>query len=371
MATATVDRPPGQGAPLEPEPRGGRRRSWTVVTRCAVALVLATEAVLAAPHLRSALASLAQVSRGWVGVAVVATAASLTAFALVRRRLLRAADVRVSTASSLGSILVSNAFHMTLPGGVAFSTGYSYRWMRERGAGITVAGWCLAVNGLLSTASLAGLGLAASLLTGGGSVARLVLHAAGLAVLVLGARHLVRHPERALSVAGTLLAAANRLLHRPPTAGAQRLTETAAQLRSVRPGAGDWTAASGFALLNWVFDLACLVACAQATGMPDLPPAVVVAAYVAGMATSGLSLLPGGLGVVDAALVLGLVAGGSPAAAALSAVVLYRLISLVGVVAVGWGVHAAQRARPSDRPAGRRAGPHAGPTPADLAVQRG
>jgi len=43
--------------------------------------------------------------------------------------------------------------------------------------------------------------------------------------------------------------------------------------------------------------------------------------------------------VVDAALVLGLVAGGTPAASALSAVVLYRLVSLVGVVAAGGLVH--------------------------------
>ena len=61
------------------------------------------------------------------------------------------------------------------------------------------------------------------------------------------------------------------------------------------------------------------------------------------MAASGLSLLPGGLGTVDAALVVGLVAAGGPATAALSAVVLYRMISLVGVVVTGWVVHAAHR----------------------------
>ena len=49
----------------------------------------------------------------------------------------------------------------------------------------------------------------------------------------------------------------------------------------------------------------------------------------------------GGIGTVDAALVLGLTAGGATAATALSAVVLYRLISLVGVVVAGWVVHGA------------------------------
>ena len=47
-------------------------------------------------------------------------------------------------------------------------------------------------------------------------------------------------------------------------------------------------------------------------------------AYTAGMASSGLSLVPGGIGVVEAALILVLVAGEIPAAAALPAVLLYR-----------------------------------------------
>jgi uncharacterized membrane protein YbhN (UPF0104 family) len=60
------------------------------------------------------------------------------------------------------------------------------------------------------------------------------------------------------------------------------------------------------------------------------------------MAASGISLLPGGIGVVDTTMVLVMVAGGIPAAAALPAVLLFRLISLVAVVAAGWLVVAVQ-----------------------------
>ena len=94
-----------------------------------------------------------------------------------------------------------------------------------------------------------------------------------------------------------------------------------------------------------MLDLACLGACAYAVGLTGVGMAALITAYVAGMAASGLSLLPGGLGAVDAALVLGLVAAGGPAAVALSAVVLYRMISQVGVVAAGWVVHAVPFAR--------------------------
>jgi putative heme transporter len=314
--------------------------------------VLGVEAVLAGPYLGSAMAALTQADDEWVGLAVLATAGSLTAFALVRRRLLQAAGVRVSAASSLSSILVGNAFHMTLPGGVAFSTGYAFRWMRRYGTGATVAGWNLAVNGLLSTAGLAGLGLVASLLTGATSWVRLALEIAGIAAVVLGIGHLIRHPDRALVLARRPLATVDRLRGRPAGAGDQWLAETVAQLRAVRPTARDWAVAAAYALLNWVLDLVCLAACTHALGIADLTPAALLTTYVAGMAVSSVSVLPAGLGVVDAALMVGLVAGGAAAAPALSAVLLYRLISLVGVVAAGWLVHAAQRSTaPAPSPA--------------------
>jgi putative heme transporter len=355
VATAILESPRTLEHPAVPAPRVGadgrtgtgrpRRRGRQIAAGVVVALVLGTEAVLAAPYLGSTLAAVTGAADGWVGLAILAAAGSLTAFALVRRALLGAAGVGVSTGSALASVLVANAFHMTLPGGVAFSTGYAYRWMQRHGAGPTVAGWNLAVNGLLSTAGLAALGVSASLLVGSTNWALTAVEIIGVAVLVFGVGRLVRDPTRTLAAAGHVLAVANRLRRRPAAAGAARLARTAEQLRAVRPTARDWTAASSYALLNWLLDLACLGACAYAVGLTGVGLTALLAAYVAGMATSGLSLLPGGLGTVDAALVLGLVAAGSPATVALAAVVLYRMISLVGVVAAGWVVHAVQRRR--------------------------
>jgi uncharacterized membrane protein YbhN (UPF0104 family) len=53
--------------------------------------------------------------------------------------------------------------------------------------------------------------------------------------------------------------------------------------------------------------------------------------------------------VVEPAMVLAMVAGGVPAAAALPAVLLYRLISLAAVVAAGWLVVAVQARRTGRR----------------------
>ena len=83
-----------------------------------------------------------------------------------------------------------------------------------------------------------------------------------------------------------------------------------AELSAIKPRNRDWLAGLGFAELNWVADLACLAACCHAVGANGSSLLLVMVAYIAGMSTSGLSLLPGGLGVVDAAMIFALTQGG-------------------------------------------------------------
>ena len=90
------------------------------------------------------------------------------------------------------------------------------------------------------------------------------------------------------------------------------------------------------ALLNWLFDIACLAACCVAVGANGMTISLVLLAYAAATAASSAAFLPGGLGLVDGALLAALVAGGVPSKPALAAVLLYRLISFVGVAATGW-----------------------------------
>jgi uncharacterized protein (TIRG00374 family) len=238
--------------------------------------------------------------------------------------------------------------HATLPGGVAFSTGYTYRWMRGRGVSGPAATWSLAAGGLVSTAALLAFGVLGSLLAGSqAGWLQLALAVTGIVLCTAAVRHLARHPRTAAAVGKWVLRRVNAVRRRPSATGADALDGLVAELRFVRPRSRDWTAATGYALFNWAFDAACLAACAAALDVRGLTLPLLLVAYTAGMATSGVSPLPGGLGVVDAALVLTLVAGGIPAAAALPAVVLYRLVSLVGVVATGWLVCAVQQVRPS------------------------
>jgi uncharacterized membrane protein YbhN (UPF0104 family) len=328
------------GAARHPSPR------WRRVIGYLLAPLFAVEAVLVVPSLDTALRALSRPSPGWLSLAVLAAGASMGMFALMRRRLLRAAGIRVSLLGSLAAVYVGNALHATLPGGAAFSTAYSYRWMRSRGASRPAATWGLAAGGLLSTVALVVVGLSGSLLAGGQAGAlHMTLEIVGVLVAAAGARQLGRRPEWVTAAGRWGLRRVNQIRRQPAGTGAEALDELVEQLRAVRPTGQDWAATGAFALLNWLFDVACLAACAEAVGLRGLPLPLLLIAYTTGMATSSLSLVPGGIGVVDTALVLSLVVGGIPAASALPAVVLYRLISFAGVVAVGWFLYAALQLR--------------------------
>ena len=83
--------------------------------------------------------------------------------------------------------------------------------------------------------------------------------------------------------------------------------------------------------------MACLLfACFATGGHPSL--AGVTVAYAAARAVGSIPLMPGGLLVVEAVLVPGLVSSGMTLASAISAMLIYRLISWIFISAIGWVV---------------------------------
>jgi uncharacterized membrane protein YbhN (UPF0104 family) len=94
--------------------------------------------------------------------------------------------------------------------------------------------------------------------------------------------------------------------------------------------------AFSWSLFNWIADVACLAFAAYAArGKPSLAGPTV--AYAAARAVDSIPLMPGGLLVVEAVLVPGLVSSGMTLAAAISAMLIYRLVSWVLISAIsGW-----------------------------------
>jgi glycosyltransferase 2 family protein len=107
-----------------------------------------------------------------------------------------------------------------------------------------------------------------------------------------------------------------------------RLLEMAQHPRKLAQGIG------GALLLSAAYIL-CLAMCVRAFG-GSVPIASVAVVYLTGSALGSLVPTPGGLGAVEAALSAGLTAAGLPGAAAVSSVLLFRLLTFWLPVPAGW-----------------------------------
>jgi uncharacterized protein (TIRG00374 family) len=315
-------------------------RTWRRLLTALVVTVLAVEVIAISPYLGRATHSLSNPRFGWLAAALAAELVSMAAFAHLQRRMVSAGGTRISIHRMVMLVYTSNAVSVSLPAGPALASGYTFRRLRGWGASIPLATFVLIASGVLSTLAFGLLGLFAVLLAGGRGDNSFTV-AAGIVLAVAGAvaaRALVRRPHLIGQIAGRGLATINRLRRRDAEFGQAALRRAIDDLLLIRPRRQDWLAGLSFAGLNWVADLMCLIACTCAVGAPVNSIAVVVLAYVAGMSAAGISLLPGGLGVTDAAMILVLGHGGFGIASATAAVLLYRLVSYVFIAAAGWVV---------------------------------
>ena len=92
----------------------------------------------------------------------------------------------------------------------------------------------------------------------------------------------------------------------------------------------------GGALLVTAAYIACLAVSVLALGGSDSLIVSIAVVYLTGSAIGSAVPTPGGLGAVEAALSAGLTAAGLPGATAISAVLLFRLITFWLPVPVGW-----------------------------------
>jgi uncharacterized membrane protein YbhN (UPF0104 family) len=107
-----------------------------------------------------------------------------------------------------------------------------------------------------------------------------------------------------------------------------RLLEIAQHPRKLAEGIG------GALLLSLAYIL-CLAACVAAFGR-SVPFAKIGFVYLTGSAIGSIIPTPGGLGAVEAALAAGLTAAGVPGGVAVSAVLLFRLVTFWLPVPFGW-----------------------------------
>ena len=320
------------------------RRAPAVVA--VVVLILGAELAVGWSSLAEAIHQLRTPAWNWVAGAVIAEIASMGTYARMQQALLRGAGTSVPVRRHVALAYAAHSLSATLPGGPVFSTAFNFQTLRRYGASSAVASWCITLSGALSAGALVVIGAVFGILTRStGSWQTLLLYMGGALVVAYLVRLVAKHPEWLIGPSRRLLSGVNKVRRRPAGSGHTRLVNFVDQLRSVRVHPANFSIAVVLAVANWLLDALCLCMCCIAVGATDIQPAQLVIAYCAGMAAASLPIVPGGLGVVDGALVLGLVAGGLTSSLAVAAVVLYRLISFGFIIGAGWLVWLIMRAR--------------------------
>jgi hypothetical protein len=278
----------------------------------------------------------------WVVLGILLEALSMTTFAVLQSRLLRVGGKRVPTRPMIATILAANSVSGSVPvAGPELGAALTFRRFRELGANPTLAAWTLVVGGFVSWAG------ALVVLAAGGAlsghielvgVTILVGLLAGVVGLALwfGVSH-VRLRRVLTCLASWVMRPVSRLRAKPVGDPVAAVARWFASLHSLRPTKADWSVIGAFGIGNWLTDVGVLAMSILALG-GAVPWRSLLLVYGLAMLVGSLGLTPGGLGLVEGTLCVGLVGAGLPAALALSAVVLYRLVSYWLVLSVGWVV---------------------------------
>lgn len=302
----------------------------------AVAVILGVEAYLFWPTLSQSLRELRHIQWEWVVACVVAVFFSFDSYAQVSRVLLVSAGVKVKQMQVLGLQFASNAVSQSLPGGQVLAPTLVYRRTRRWGASRVVAAWQIVMSGLLMSAGLAVLGIVSGLLAGAKTSPYSVVFSVGLLIVFMVlVQYVASHPDGLYVVGARLIRWVNDLRNKPEDWGLERWKEVLAQLQAVKLKRRYGIEAFGWSLFNWTADVACLAFACYAVGeAPGL--AALAGAYAASKVVNTISPIPGGVGLVEGALVPALVLAGMPLSQAFTATLLYRLVSYVLVVVIGW-----------------------------------
>jgi uncharacterized membrane protein YbhN (UPF0104 family) len=307
---------------------------WAIVGIALVVLIV--EIVLVWDQLALAWRSLYTAKWYWVLAAIGAALASMHSFAQIQRTLLKSAGVTVKQRRSEAAFYAGNALSTTLPGGPVLSATFIYRQERLWGASPVVASWQLVMGGVLQVVGLGLLGLGGAFLLGAKSNPfSLIFTLGGFVALILLAQAVASRPELIDGIGVKVLSWVNSVRGKPHDTGLDKWRETLSQLESVSLSRRELGVAFSWSLFNLVTLIACLAFAAYAAGgHPSLPGLTV--AFAASRAVGSIPLMPGGLLIVEAVLVPGLVTSGMSLPAAISAMLIYRLISWIMLAIIGW-----------------------------------
>jgi uncharacterized protein (TIRG00374 family) len=304
--------------------------------------VLATIVVTRRHALAKSVALLGNLRWVWVPIALALEWASISAFARMQRRLLQAGGVSVEAGTMLATVYAANALSTSVPlAGPELGAAFTFRRFKRQGVDAPLAGWSLLVGGVVSPVAGVLVFMVGALLSGNDllAVAGVVGGILGAAVVVV--LHAATHHPRLRSTlepaAAWALRRARRILRRSAGGPDEEIRAWADRLASLRLEPLVWIQVSVLALANWLTDAGVLAASIYAVGAP-VPWQALLLVYGSGVLIRSLGITPGGLGLVEGTLCLGLVGAGLHVGPALASVLLYRFISFWMVAGAGWVV---------------------------------
>lgn len=278
--------------------------------------------------------AVAMADRKWLFLAAFAQFASLVAFAEQHRYLLKKFGGRMTLSRSIAMTLARTAISVSVPAGSAVSLGFVIRQFRARGVSAGAATAVTVLSGVQALATLLTVYLA-WFSTVGLSNGSSNLLTAGLAILLLVGAFAALHWTRSHTNLGTRLRA---LASRWRWTAALYEVATGAVRSATSLSVADWAAGGAASMANWLLDVACLIFTARAFGL-TLGVVQVIGTYLAIQLVRQIPLTPGGVGVVEASLLVALVALGATSGTAAAVVLIYRLLStwlLVPIGLVAW-----------------------------------
>jgi len=273
----------------------------------------------------------------WLVLALAAELASIVPLAEAQRLVLSVGGVTAPRRDMILVTLASNAISMSVPGGVAVAEGYAYNRYRRFGATKAVAAWGELAAGAVAFCALAAIALAGAIIDAGSAAAVLLPLLSVVFVGSAAAAAVFRHPHVLVAWVEWIEGHVGRHLGGLVARVSARVRDIARGLRGVHPTVPQWMAVFWLSALNWLLDVACLGFAFLAVGGP-VPWGAVFLAFAGTKVVSSIGITPGGLGIVEGGLVATFVAYGADGATAVAAVIVYRALTLVGLVGVGWVV---------------------------------
>lgn len=297
---------------------------WGAAVACAAVVVAAFALRERLPSAGEVGAALGTADPRWVAAGVGLQVLAQASFAVQQQLLVRAAGLAPPFRDTLAMTLGSTAIGLALPAGSALSATYMVRQYRRWGAGTAAAAAFAVMSGV---ASVAGLLAAVAFVH--------PLVGLGLAVPVAG--YVLVRRQRPGDPAGRI---------------ARHWHAAVAAVHAV--GLRNGAVMVACSAVNRLFEAGGLVAAAAAFDFP-VRWTTVAAAYLTVQAVRQIPLTPGGIGLVEAALLAALSLQG-PASTAAAVVLTYRLVSFWLVLPLGLAGYLSLERTPARAPAGDYAG---------------